>query len=80
MRLFDFRHRLDWGHDFNFGFLKTRRYSLLQISISWSEYAGWPYLQLQFGNGKLFGILFWAYKFGFDLDFIGNTWYYYKKK
>lgn len=76
MKLIDFKYRNDYGHDLYLYLFKTKRYSLFQLCLSWSEYAGWPFLQVHFGNGRLIGSLFWVYKFGWDFDIIGRTWYW----
>ena len=31
-------------------------------------------IQITSGSGTVLGILFWAYKFGFDIDLISRTW------
>jgi hypothetical protein len=82
MNLIKFKHRYDFGHEvyvqiLNSGqhapkWLKNR--SALQISVSWNEQASWPYLQITSGSNSLLGILFWAYKFGFDIDVLSRTW------
>ncbi len=75
MKLFDFKYKNDFGHDFYFYVLKGKRYSFLHLTINWSDFMGLPYLQIHFGNGRLVGALFWAFRFGFDFDLIGRTWY-----
>jgi hypothetical protein len=47
---------------------------LLQISLSWNDYASWPYLQIRSGSGDVLSIIFWVYKFGIDIDLMGRTW------
>jgi hypothetical protein len=47
---------------------------LLQVSVSWNDEPSWPYIQITSGSGTVLGILFWAYKFGFDIDLISRTW------
>jgi hypothetical protein len=47
---------------------------LFQVSISWSDYPSWPYLQIRSGTGDVLSILFWAHKFGFDFTLISRTW------
>jgi hypothetical protein len=74
MNLINFKHRYDYGHDWYVQILTIKRWSLLQISVSWNDYASWPYLQIRSGSGDLVSIIFWVYKFGFDIDFCGRTW------
>ena len=45
-----------------------------QVSVSWNDEPSWPYIQITSGSGTVLGILFWAYKFGFDIDLISRTW------
>lgn len=65
-----------WGNDYYIYFIKTKKYSLIQLCISFLESPDYPFLQINFGNNGLFGILFWVYKFGMDIDLIGRTWYF----
>jgi hypothetical protein len=72
--LIKFSHREDYGHDWYMQFLYTNRWALFQGSVSWNDYAAWPYIQIKSGNGSTISIMFWAYKFGFDIGFIERTW------
>lgn len=74
MKLFAFKKRNDYGTDLYFSILETKRYTLFQSSISYGDYPSWPYAQIMFGNGKLFGLFFYVWKFGFDFDILGRTW------
>ena len=74
-KFFDFKTNDDWGKDYYFTFLKGQKYSLLQVSFSVCEYASFPYVQVNIGMGKLFGIFVYAWKFGFDIDICGRTWW-----
>ena len=74
MNLIKFKHRYDFGHEYYVQILNIKRRSLLQVSVSWCNYPSWPYLQITSGGNGLLSILFWAYKFGFDVDFISRTW------
>ena len=75
-------HRYDYGHDWYASFINVcksapfllRNKSLLQVSFSWNDYPGWPYVQIKSGSGSLFSILIWAYKFGLDVDICASTW------
>lgn len=75
-----FNHRQDFGDDwyfqlFNIKFKKSY-WSLIQVSVSWNDYPGMPYLQITFGSNGFFSILFWVYKFGLDVDILSRTWKY----
>jgi hypothetical protein len=74
MNLIKFKHRYDFGHDWYVQIVNIKRLSLLQISISWSDYSSWPYLQVKSGTGDVLDILFWVHKFGIDITLIGRTW------
>jgi len=74
MKLIKFNHRYDYGHDWYMQFLYTDRWALFQASVSWNDYASWPYIQIKSGNGSVLNLMFWAYKFGFDIGFIERTW------
>ena len=75
MKLFDFKVRSDYGNDYYFTFLKGQKYSLIQVSFSVCEYTSLPYVQITMGMGKLFGIFAYAWKFGFDVDFVCRNWW-----
>jgi hypothetical protein len=74
MNLFKFKHREDFGYEWYFQILNVGRRSLLQFSVSWCEYPSWPYIQISSGNGCGLSVLFWAYKFGLDIDLLSRTW------
>jgi len=82
MTIIKFKHRIDFGHDWYVQILNTskhwpkflKRRSLIQISVSWNDQASWPFIQIQSGSGTVLSILFWAYKFGFDVDLLSSTW------
>jgi hypothetical protein len=74
MSLIKFKHREDFGHEVYVQLFNFKRWSLLQLSVSWNDYPSFPYLQITMGSNGLLGILFWAYKFGFDIDVISRTW------
>ncbi len=74
MKLISFNHREDYGHEWYIQVFHTKRWALLQTSVSWNDYAGWPYIQIKSGTGTLLSIMFWAYKFGFDIGVCEHTW------
>ena len=82
MNLINFNHRNDFGDDWYVQILNTGKHfpkffknrSVLQISVSWNDYPGWPYLQVTSGGNGILSILFWAYKFGLDIDVLATTW------
>jgi len=74
MKLISFKHREDYGHEWYVQVLHTKRWALLQASVSWNDYAGWPYIQIKSGTGTLLSIMFWVYRFGFDIGVCEHTW------
>ena len=78
MKLFHFYKVEDFGTDYSFQFFtikpKTYQWSLLQVSLSFNDYAGFPYLQITSGGNGLLSILFWVWKFGMDVDICSRTW------
>jgi hypothetical protein len=74
MKLISFKHRVDYGDEWYVQVLHTKRWALLQASVSWNDYAAFPYIQIKSGNGSLLSIMFWAHRFGFDIGFIERTW------
>ena len=74
MSLIELKHRYDFGHEVYIQIVNVKRWSLLQVSVSWNDHPSLPYLQITSGSNGLLGILFWAYKFGFDVDLLSRTW------
>lgn len=74
MKLFDYQCHRDYGKDYYFFFLKSKKYTALQISFSICDYPDFPHLQITFGGGRLFGVFAYCWKFGFDLDLFSRTW------
>ena len=74
MKLINFRHREDFGHEWYVQILNVKNWSLLQASVSWNDYPGWPFIQIKSGTGTTLSIMFWVYKFSFDVGIIERTW------
>lgn len=74
MDLIKFKYRKDFGDEYYAQVLNVGGWSLLQVSVSWNDYPSWPYIQIKSGTGSTLSVLFWAYKFGFDIGFIERTW------
>lgn len=74
MKLIKFAHKEDFGHEWYVQVLNVKGWSLLQASVSWNDFPGWPYIQIKSGSGSTLSLMFWVYKFGFDLDLISRTW------
>ena len=74
MKLISVKHHYDYGHDWYVQVLHTKHWALFQGSVSWNDYASWPYLQIKCGCGGVLSVIFWTYKFGIDLGFFEHTW------
>ena len=74
MKLINFKHQYDWGHDYYIQVLNVKGWSLLQVSVSWNDWPSWPYIQIKSGSGSGLSILTWAYKFGLDIDILSRSW------
>ena len=74
MKPINLKHRYDFGHEWYIQLFFTNRWALLQASVSWCDYPSCPYIQIQSGGNGLLSILFWAHKFGFDIDVLSRTW------
>lgn len=74
MKLISFKHREDYGHEWYVQIFHNKYWALLQASVSWNDYAAWPYIQIKSGNGSLLNFMFWAYRFGLDIGIIERTW------
>ena len=79
-KIFDYYRKEDFGVEHIFTLLKGKRRSFIQLSFDWSEYPGWPYLQIALGNNSLIDILFWCWKFGFAFEVLGITWKSWEKE
>jgi hypothetical protein len=66
--------RRDFGTDYYASVLNIKKWSLLQISLSWNDSPSYPYIQIRSGTGDALSILFWAHKFGLDFTLISRTW------
>ena len=75
-KIVEFKTRDDWGKDYYFSFLKGEKYTALQVSFSVCETSDCPYIQVQMGLGKLFGLFACAWRLGVDFDICGRTWYW----
>ena len=78
-KIVEFKTRDDWGKDYYFSFLKGKKYTALQVSFSVCETPDYPYIQVQMGMGKLFGLFIYAWRLGLDFDICGRTWYWWGK-
>jgi hypothetical protein len=74
MKLISFNHREDYGTELYVQVLHTKRWALLQASVSWNEYPSWAFVQVKSGMGTLLSIMVCVYKLGFDIGVCEHTW------
>ena len=61
MKLFDTEHYEDYGHEWFFQVLPSRKFALLDITVQWDDYSGdeiFPLLIFSIGNKSLCGFTF----------------------
>lgn len=74
MKLVRLHQDQDWGQDYYLQVLFNKHWSFLQGSVSWCQYPGWPFLQIQSGSGSLLSVIFTVYKLGISLALFDRTW------
>ena len=74
MKLISFKKREDYGHELYVQVLHTKRWALLQASVSWNDFPSFPFLQVRTGMGSLLSVMVCVYKLGFDVDVFSRTW------
>lgn len=67
-------HIVDLGHEYIFKLLILGDWSVLQASLSWSDYSCGPFLQVKTGGGTLLSVVVFAGKLGLDIDLFGRLW------
>ena len=73
MNLFDFETYSDYGHEWFFQVLTSRRFALLDFTVQWNDYGGdelLPAIRLSIGSSHLFGFYFRWKRFQFDCSII----------
>jgi len=74
VNLISLKHREDYGHEWYVQILHTKRWALLQASVSWNEYPSWAFVQVKSGMGTLLSVMVCVYKLGFDIGVCEHTW------
>ena len=74
MKLISFKYREDYGTELYTQILHTKRWALLQASVSWNDFPSFPFLQVRTGMGSLLSVMVCVYKLGFDVDVFSRTW------
>ena len=83
MKLFDYETYEDYGKEWFFQVLTSRRFALLDITLGWDDYSSneiFPTIQFSIGPSHLFGFYFSWHRFGFDCSIIDTkprnlNWY-----
>ena len=74
MKLISFKKREDYGTELYVQIFHNKRWALIQASVSWNDFASWPYVQVRTGMGSLLSIMVCVYKLGLDAGFCEYTW------
>jgi hypothetical protein len=74
VKLISFKRREDFGTELYTQILHTKRWALLQASVSWNDFPTFPFLQVKSGMGTLLSIVVSVYKLGFDIGVCERTW------
>jgi hypothetical protein len=74
VKLISFKRRKDFGTELYTQILHTKRWALLQASVSWNDFPTFPFLQVKSGMGTLLSIVVSVYKLGFDIGVCERTW------
>jgi hypothetical protein len=74
VKLISFKHREDYGHEYYVQIFHNKYWALLQASVSWNEFASWPFIQVKSGGGTLLSTIFCVYKLGFDIGVCEHSW------
>ena len=74
MKLLALNYQFDFGHDYYIRLLFNKHWALFQASVSWCQYPGLPFLQIQSGSGSLLNVIFNVYRFGMSIALLDRTW------
>lgn len=75
MKLFDYETYEDYGWEFFFQVLTSRRFALLDFTVQWDDYGGdeiFPAIQLSIGSSHLCGFFIRYKRFQFDCSIIDS--------
>jgi hypothetical protein len=80
MKLLDYFHTYDYGHEWYLNILCTRWFNLLQFNVDWSEWVGRPLLLINFLGESFCGFTLSLYRLTISFDFFAYrqrdlTWY-----
>ena len=74
MKLFDYETYEDYGKEWFFQVLTSRRFALLDLTLQWDDYGGeelLPRIDMHIGDANLFGVSIRYRRFYFSCDMIG---------
>jgi hypothetical protein len=74
MKLFDFRHRNDYGPEYHLILLRMKRWCLIQATFDLSDFKVPPYLHLSIGGGILIGFAIKIGRIGLNIEVISRDW------
>lgn len=70
MKLFDYFHQYDYGHEWYLNVFCTRLFNLFQFNLDWSDWGCRPIFLLNILGESLFGFNISVYRFSFSFDFL----------
>ena len=73
MKFVDYAHYSDYGDEWFFQFLTSRRFALLDLTVQWDEFPAteiFPLLIMSIGSSQLFGFTFRWKWFEISVDVI----------
>lgn len=76
MKLFDTEHYEDYGHEWFFQVLTSRKFALLDATVQWDDYGGdeiFPLLIFSIGNKSLCGFTFRWKRFEFFIQLLDTA-------
>ena len=80
MKLVDYFHQYDYGHEWYLNVFCTRLFNLFQFNVDWSEWVGRPLLLINVLGESLCGFTLSLYKLTISFDFLAYrqrdlSWY-----
>ena len=77
MKLIEFKSHKDYfDTEYEMSLIKTKRYSLLRITLVTTDFLSPFYMQLSIGQGSLSNLYCYVYKWGFDMTIFPIHYYY----
>ena len=77
MKLIEFKSHKDYfDNEYEMSLIKTKRFSLLRITLVTNDILSPFYAQLSIGQGNLFNLYCYAYKWGLEITVFPIHYYY----